>query len=257
MAFRKRSRNVRRRGRKIRKVSRKRTSKVVRAVRNMAETKLCSYQYFMTSFNAAIASSTDLLRVMPYIIQGTGQGDRIGNRISPVKIVVRGVVSAYLSEYQYAWQIGVRMFMFCDKVNPSGQIAINNYAILNNGGVSSNFSGAAMDYTTPHNTDQFKWLKDKRWVVFKPWGYTNTAVPSVTADMTSPGQNLVKYFTIVVLKKKMPKTLCYDATYSSNLPVNFNPKLALGYCDMLNFGADTVNTKVRMEYTSTLYYKDL
>jgi len=235
------------RGRKYRK-KRFRKSKAKRVIMRTAETKLCSYEYGVSGFNRGINSVGDVIDCIPALTQGTSQKQRIGNRVTPVKLVIRGYIAYDTGSIVYPSHLGVRLFCYSDRGNPSSSDAAVNYNLINEGGTSRTFTGSPIDFDCPHNNDQFRFYKDMRFRMFKPYGLTGSLVTA----MTDPGINLYKPFKIVI--KKFPRELRYDQAESLNYPVNFLPRMSLGFCD-LN-GGEPSGVEIKMTFISTLYYKD-
>jgi hypothetical protein len=152
--------------------------------------------------------------------------------------------------------IGARLFCFGDKTVSAYSNSIYNYNIIEEGdGTSGNWTGATIQYTAPHNTDQFKWYADKKFKILKPYGLTTVSGVSST-PITSMHSSLYHPFTITLTQKHLPAKFMYDQTDDTLYPTNFAPRLALGYCDLLNAAADVTSTQLNMQFTSTLYFKD-
>lgn len=237
-------------------------SYVNRLIRRNEETKMSTNQYGLTSFNSGINSSGDLITVLPQIAVGTGQNNRIGNKIRPIRLEITGYVvynANYLlgsTFYQDAHLLGARLFCFQDKTSRSYANGIYNYQLLNLGGSSSNFTGTALNFVAPHNNDQFKFFADKRMKILKPFGYVNNASPSTSTAITGMDNSLFHPFKIVITQKDLPAVLTYDQTDDLVYPTNFSPYIALGYAFLLNNQPDTTLTQLAMEFNATLYYKD-
>jgi hypothetical protein len=235
-------------------------SQLYRAIRRNVETKIASNQYTITAFNSGINSSGDLITVLPSILNGTGQADRIGHNIKPLKLVIKGYVvyrCDATASLQDAKVLGARLFCFQDKAKRSYGITSNyNYNLLDLGGTSTNFTGTPMNYVTPHNNDQFMMFADKRMKILKPWGYVSNSSVTQANAVASFNSSIFHPFTITLTQKHLPAQLKYDDSESSSYPVNFAPYLALGYCDLLNASPDTSVTQLAMEFCATLYYED-
>lgn len=250
-----------------RKFRAKKSSKVNAAVKQYVsrtlsrseETKFVSVQYSFSTFNSQILSPADLISIIPAIGQGTSQDARVGNTIRPVRMEITGFVTYYpaaTAGNQDARMLGARLFCFQDKANRSNANTDLNYNLLSLGGNSFNYTGTAMNWVTPHNNDQFQFFADRKMTILKPFGYTNNAIPSSTVAITGMDKSLFHPFKIVLTKKHLPAVFKYDQTDSSSYPCNFNPKLALGYSDLLNAAADIATTQLAMSFCCTLYYKD-
>jgi len=232
-------------------------------MRKEEETKKCSDIMGITSFNSGISSSGDFIDILPTILQGTAENNRIGSAIRPIKLVIRGYVSyvtnSFASGIVDARMLGVRLFCFSDKTQPcytTNLSAGSNYNILDQGGSSAAFTGTITNYLTPHNSDQFKFYADKSWVMLKPFGTTNNTTPSPTNAIPAWNSTVFRPFTITIKSSQMPATLKYDQAISVGAPVNFAPFLALGYTDLQNSLPDVVTQQIEMSYVATLYYKD-
>lgn len=266
MPFYRRRRNVNKRktGRKFpakksSKVSAPVKSYVNRLIRRNEETKFVSNSYTLTSFNAGIGVSADFLALLPPVTQGTAQSQRIGNKVRPTKLVIRGYVIYNAdagSAKQDARMIGGRLFCFQDKATRSYSNNVLNYHLLDNGGTSENFVGTPINWCTPHNSDQFTWYADKKMKFLKPFGYTNNTTPTTSNAITGMDSSLFHPFTITLTAKQLPAVLLYDQTDSVSYPTNFAPYLALGYCDFFNGSPDTTTTQLAMQFNATLYFKD-
>ena len=232
-----------------------------RAINRSLETKLATESYTLASFNGPISGNADFLTPLPSITIGTDQNNRIGHSIRPIKLVIRGYVafqSNSLAGQQNADAalLGVRLFCFRDRATSGYQNAVYNTQILNVGGVPSTYSGSPMSFLTPHNSDQFIFYTDKRMKICKPYGYTNNATPTTANAITGMDPSMYHPFTITLTQKQLPASLKYDALDSTGYPVNFAPYMALGYSDLLTQSIDSISTRVCMEWSSTLYFKD-
>lgn len=250
---------MRRRPKKVSNVPASIKSFVSRSIQRNEETKISTNQYGLTNFNSGINSSSDLITVLPVCVQGTGQNNRIGNKIRPIRLEITGYViyqSNALTSNQDARMIGARLFCFQDKTSKAYSNNIYNYQLLNLGGTSSNYTGTALNFVAPHNNDQFRFFADKKMKFLKPFGFTNNTTPSASNAITGMDSSMFHPFKIVLTQKQLPALLCYDATDDGNFPTNFSPYIALGYSDLLNYSADITSVQLAMEFNATMYYKD-
>lgn len=234
-------------------------SYINRTIKRSEETKHASVQYTWSRFNSQILSPADVITLMPQIIQTTTQDGRIGNTIKPIRMEINGYIvydTPQQANNQDARMIGARLFVYQDKSNRAVENAIFNYNILNLGGTSTTFTGTALNYITPHNNDQFIFYADRKYKLLKPYGYTNNTSPGSTTAITGMDSSLFHPFKIVLGPKQLPAVLKYDQTDNITYPTNFNPKLALGYCDLLAAAPDVTSTQIAMTFVTTLYYKD-
>lgn len=233
---------------------------VNRLIRRNEETKFASVQYTLTQFNSGINSVADLITILPPVVQGLTQKDRIGNSIRPVRLVITGYVvysALNFGALSDARMLGGRLFCFQDKSNRSYQnSSVQNFNLLDSGGNSNNFTGSAMNWVQPHNNDLFTFFADKKMKFLKPFGTTNNPVPSATTAITGMDNSLFHPFRIVLTQKQLPALFHYDQVDNLSYPTNFAPYLSLGYCDLLNSSPDTTTTQLSMQFNATLYYKD-
>lgn len=230
-----------------------------RAINRSIETKIVTATYSLTAFNSGISAAGDLITVLPGIVTGTNQNDRIGMSVKPTRLVIRGyIVYNTASSYNYvdAKLLGARLLCFQDKATRAYQNAISNYNLLETGGSGATFTGTPLNYLQPVNRDQFQIFADRRMKILKPFGYTNSSSPMFDTAMQSVDGSIFRPFTIVLTQKHMPAYLKFDHTDSPSYPVNFAPYLACGYCDLLNSTPDVTNTQLSITFTSTLYFKD-
>lgn len=235
-----------------------------RAIRRNEEVKVAINAYPITTFNSAIASSGDAIILLPPISRGTDQNQRIGSKIKPVKMIIRGFVTyntlngtAYQVE---AHMLGARLFVYSNKTTAAASNSIYDYTLLDNGGSGAAFSGAAIDFHAPHNKDTFKFYADKRMIINKPYGWTDQiaggGTGSSTNSITSYNSSMYHPFTVVLKAKDMPANLIFDEAESSTFPVNFNPLMSLGYCHILNTAPDTTVQLLAMQFVAELHYTD-
>lgn len=231
---------------------------VKQVVMRNQETKFASDQFTITGFNSSITAQSDCIKVLPTIVQGSAQSNRIGTHIKPLKLVVKGYVVYNTDALAGARMIGARLFCYSDRSISNYQVGTNsgnNLQLLDVGGVPIQYTGTPMNYISPHNTDLYKFYADKRMKILKPYGLTNTLSPSVSNELTSMDNSLFHPFSFTIPASKMPATLRYDETLSGN-PTNFAPYISIGYSDLLGFVPDTVVTQLEMTFCATLYYKD-
>lgn len=231
-------------------------SYISRTLSRNEETKFVSVDYTLSSFNSAINSSPDLIEIFPQITQGTGQANRVGNKIRPIRLEITGYVIYLADQRNDARMIGARLMCFQDKQIRCYSNTQLNYNLLNLGGTSSTYTGTAMNYITPVNKDNFTFFADKKMKIMKPYGLSNLATPGSTISISDMDSSLFQPFKIVLTQKHMPAVLQYDQAESTTYPVNFAPKLSLGYSDLLNFNPDSLVFQLAMTFCATLYYKD-
>lgn len=234
-------------------------SYVNKTIKRNEETKMSSVQYTLANFNSSIASTADLITLLPQVGVGVNQNNRIGNAIRPIKMVITGYVvynSPAVALNSDARLLGARLFCFQDKTTRSYANNIYNYNLLNLGGTSATFAGSPLDWCSPHNSETFIWYADKKMRIMKPYGYTNNTLPGSTNAITGMDNSLFHPFTITLTQKQLPAVLKYDQGDSLSYPTNFAPYIGLGYADLLNNSPDITTTQLAMTFNCTLYFKD-
>jgi len=230
-------------------------SMLYKVLNKTIETKFASVQYTYTTFNSAISNIADFLAILPAVQAGTGQNQRIGNSIHPVKLEIRGYITVDSNTlWITAQEILCRLMCFQQKdLRSFADLASGNFNLLNVGGGSGQYDGSLLRQCMPHNNDAYTFYKDLKHTFFKPYGLLNSSITPVS----SMNSSLVLPFHIVLTPKHMPSVFKYDSNVTgANYPDNFCPFLALGYCFGNNQTPDVTNTQLGMSYVSTLYYKD-
>lgn len=236
-------------------------SYVTRALRSNVETKMATLTYTLTSFNGTITSVPDLITALPTVTQGVDTNQRIGQKVKPLKIVIRGYVIYNTDDIAGtglldARMLGGRLFLYQSKGNKNFNNSIYESNLLDIGSSTKQFTGTAMDWITPTNKNLFTFYKDKKFIVQKPYGTTNDSSPAHSTTINCMNKSLYTPFVFTLTQKQLPAFFNYDDSLNLSYPVNFNPNLSLGYCDLLNKTADTVTSQLQMEFISTLYYED-
>lgn len=212
------------------------------------ETKIAIYNSNVTAFNQQANSSGDCLRLIPQVSSGTGQGQRISNKLKMTSLHIRGVLTFTLGQTSNAnIRIGVRMIIlrakrFIDWQQTQSDFA-SSYTRLLEGSVNG-LNGDLSNYNSPCNRDYFTIVKDKRYTMSLSLG-------------TSPQQvaQSVKSFRFKVPYSK--KTLTYDENYSSTDPVDYPYVMILSYTKLDGSLPDTAaTTYLTCQYTTALRYKD-
>lgn len=234
------------------------TKPVARAVQRIVsrnlETKYITTGVENAVFHNSAIGPADQYRVLPNIAAGVSEFQRVGDRIRPKSLTVKGQVSMYtptpnnkpimvrililqLKAARYwpnavnVWNSGASNVLL--KINDDVTAAEN---IPYNGDYNSNF--------LPVNREAFDVLGER---FIKLDGHKDGSVESVT-----PGA-LARTFNIPI--KKCPKVLKYTGQ-AAVAPENFAPFMAVGYAYMDGTGADTISTNIVVSAQSHLYFTD-
>lgn len=228
--------------RRVRKAKASKKLATVGLVKKMiarnAETKFIGLNH-SAQYNNRINTSADAFPLLPPLVQGTGDNQRIGNRITPKGLLV--TVNIYLNDSaQTPAQTVILPRILClkDKIcNSTPDLNVDFTHLLDWGQGEHAFGGTLADYRAPINRDAFTVLKD-----------IHTALCMGTAEMNNMYIRTYKFWI------KCPKVLEYNDNQS--YPTNFAPFICQGFA----LGNGAVPTDgylgVVMDHTSTLYYED-
>lgn len=214
--------------------------KVKQMLKGDVETKLIG-EIATSNYNQYISTPGDLAPLLPSLAQGTTDNTRVGNKVNPSGILVTMTLSMNADSARPGDVILPRIMVLSQKDN------LDMGSLISNGGAQSYlldggfgvhpFAGAQYDYRCPINTAQFTVHKDIK---------TELSLGSV--ETNGIYQKTYKFWV------KCPKTLLYND--SQNYPRNFAPFFYASYAQANGQIGTTLETKLRVDWTSTLYYKD-
>lgn len=214
-----------------------------------------------TSFNSLISTSADVLQLIPSIGQGVDNGQRIGNKIKPLYLDVRGHIEIGSIPYTTFdivasagsilpnCRLAVRLIICESKQYKSSADASASYTnwlpqLLQNGISEIGFGGNTKDIYLPINKDAVNVYYDKVIYLSIPMTFT-------TAGVAVPMSNSVKFFRKNI---KLRKQLVY--TDVRDQPTNSSISMLCGYAHIDGSIPDTVTTAIKLSYVSTLHYED-
>lgn len=230
-----------------------------------AETKQAYVEPTSAAFNTQSSNNfdvtpnitqTNMYQLCPEITLGTTMSNRIGNKINPKGLYVKGHVygdwldiTANNESFQ---TIYVRIMAVSDKQNPVDSLAYNAFSnskdvLLQKGATATNF--LFNDQTSlyrPINTDRFNVYFNK---VIKLCSYS----ANVGTANVDQAQGL-RRFSFKIPMKEIWK---YDDTNSR--PTNISmPVLLIGYCpaDNRNITLGATTNFLRCTYYTDFYYQD-
>jgi hypothetical protein len=194
-----------------------------------------------TGFNSASS-------IIPVIYQGTGQNQRIGNKIRPVSFYVRGHILALpvntTTNTQSNMPFYVRVVFWRQTANLTG---LSNIQILDDGITAggNDFEGTLDDLMVPFNRDRYT-IGGSRLYKLQPIATTTTNTENIISKYP-----VSQFFKI---KVPLPKVLEYNDTALD--PSNARWYMSVG---IVNFDSTTlVNTQIRCQVTAqgVLKYRD-
>lgn len=182
---------------------------------------------------------------LPPVTVGTGEDERIGDRLKPKALVVKLHVAVNSALAGVGFKpVKVRVHVVKHKKFTSqAQLALNmpvdGLLLLDEGdGNIGPYDGTIENSQYSLNTDL--------WTAVKTLNFT------IAKDNTAPTTgSAFREFTIRI---PCPKTLVYTA--GALLPENFCPAMAVGYCYVDGSGPDIVNTPIMVYARSYFTYTD-
>lgn len=249
-AQRKYARVKRRMLRKKYKTKRYGSSRLARRVRSivngMEETKkkTSTFQY---SYNSGIGSGSEMTCILPSISQSVADSGRLGQKIQPMYLVVKGIMS-YNTGGANNLPIHPQMFCLIDKTQRNSNLGFSSAAFLDNSGTNVTYDGTWATSKLAVNTEDFRVVKRKTFRLALNFGPGSTST-----SLTEPNTLAWREFSFTINLRKYVKYFDYDS--SGNQPNNFNLAIGFGYHRFDNT-VDVVATPLNVMFQNTLYYKD-
>lgn len=225
-----------------------------RVISRRAEDKVCGAPVEADVLHNSAIGSADCEPVIMQIPQGVDSNKRVGDRISPRSLKVKGVISVSSDAAPLALNkdVYVRVLLLAQKDVKAGAAvlsgAIDSQALLRAGyggtGDAIPFSGDTSDLCQPINTNLFRVYMDKQFKL------------DVSNLATGPSAPLSKEWSYTFTKKQLPASLYFDEG-NGDWPNNFSPFLAIGYAYADGTAPDTVGTRIISNCISHLYFEDL
>lgn len=167
------------------------------------------------------------------IPQGTGQGNRIGNQIRTRKAVVRGIINPTVYDGTTNTQpmpTQIRMLIFKDKFNKTGQPAAVALDLFNTGSTSVGPQNDLVDMILDVNTDRYTVYADRVLKVGNA-NYGGSGSLAIWQSMTNNDFSFNASFSVDITKF-LPSVVTYNdsasAPMSDNLWMIFLPVQATG-----------------------------
>lgn len=233
---------------------------VKRIVKASSETKLVTTLVENNVPHNSAIGALDYYRVIPQITQGPAEYQRVGDKVQPVSLVVRGTCAI---DRQYSTDnkpLMVRILILQLKstkqwasVGSAFAPASQRLLKMNDEGGTENiqFQGSPNDLYYPVNRDLFTVLGE-RFIKLDKLPPSGASLGN-SAEV-APINTIARSFNIKV--RGVPKQLLYSQG-TDNLPTNFAPFMSVGYCYLDGTGPDVVNTNIIMNAQAHLHFKDL
>lgn len=240
--------------------------KVQQVIKSMAEDKTAYHsldESSLVTFNSAINNTAEILQIVPSIAEGTGENQRVGDRIKPTSLTIQGyirfnpiITGAIPAGSAGVCQVGVRMFIVSLKSKSNlteVQSSITPFnQLLKKGGTNVGFTGLISDLFAPVNTDLFVCHHSKVFYLTQTYNNYATQVGYWETDISKQ----LKFFKHTLKVKS--KTLNYDDGTSSSLqPTNYAPVMLLGYSYLNAQTPDVVAANCGLFYSTQMTYEDM
>jgi len=221
--------------------------------------------------NTTISSNvTDILQLIPDVGQGINDWQRIGQRINPVSLTVKGAIRialGYLGQTAPLAVKNVSVYIYVlQHVSLKSYTDLrlnNNFAQLldTHDGTTTQFNGEALSPHLPVNTENYRLLARKK-VTLK---YAGSAGVSPVAGNYSIANAHTWYSNYKFnLTKHLPKRLIYPEAAAAALPpsaldqpTNSSIFMCMGYVSDLNTVPADVNSNIEQTYVAQMKYKDM
>lgn len=228
-----------------------------------AETKFVSLQEDH-SFNSVISAASECYPVIPRVTIGTGDYQRIGDKIRGKYLIIKGHVQwdyTQLTQHSttaYLPPSTLRVMILSQnnvKVGGDVQTRVDVAHLLKDNvgtGTARGYSGSMYDNLAPINKDLFKVHMDKKvklnWI---NWSMSNTGGGG-QSESQAVGNDRTKYFYCRI---KLNRNLKFDDG-NGDYPNSFAPFMCVGAVSDDGNGAFSLQTPYRVSMLSTLYFTD-
>lgn len=225
----------------------------------VAQASTAPHNQFITS------NQFDILRLLPFVYQGTTDSERIGESIRPIKLDVHGTLQIdYANRLTpevpteiYA-VVYVLEHVFIKQY--TSLFSQNNFAQLLSDGQNNNqaFEGDYISSTMPVSKQYYKLLKKK--VIPLRYAGSEGAV-TVGAYSIANAHQYRANFMFSLGEKGLPASLKYPENTGTviagqNDPTNSAIFMCVGFYNMNSFETTQNLNHLQAQYTTALYYKD-
>lgn len=232
-----------------------------RMIGRLNERKFVAGTSSTTQFNSTISTVTDLLQIIPPVARGTSSSTRIGNKITPRKLTVRGIVQCINTVDQVIPPVEAWVFLLRHKNKKKyANLDATDCNFLQDVTSNVNFDGTFYRAALPVDRVNFEVVAKRKFNLqaLSPTGLLApnlmTAASSVTV-LDNMGKSAQRF--TISFKPKGPFFYAEDNQDGIGGPDNQCYFLALGYNYLPGRSPDVVDTKVQMQYNTLFYYTDM
>ena len=223
---------------------------IQKVIHRDAETKTAYHQQNLTFFDNDI-DAVDILRILPNIIQGVDDNQRIGSKIKAMALSIRGHMLLQNIIAPGYTKVAVRLMVLqpkqCQNYTTITGTAFGTgwtSTLLEKGGVSVAYTGSISDLYANIDTDSSSVYYDKVHYISQPQVITNVGVTDT--------RQTVSFFNI---KVKLNKSLLFNDSLDGVQPQNCSPVLLMGYT-YLDGTLPGAVTNVAIAFDSYVTYQD-
>jgi len=224
---------------------------VNRTIARNAENKQIGWTTELNVQHNSGITSGDCVPLVQQIRTGATAQNRIGDRVKPKSLRVKGVLSFNADDCSTSQNIYARVLILAQKNIKTGAAVaaggVDTSRLLKtsiDGLPESAFAGNTIDLTTPVNTELFRVYMDK-------------TVKFAVSVVTGGGREAMPMYSARWAKtfKALPASLTYDQG-NGDWANNFAPFLAIGYAYSDGTAPDTITTKLISNVLSVFDYED-
>jgi len=233
--------------------------KAINRIVNSKYEKKFATEFANYSFNSSISNTggtsgfSEFYSLIPEIITGSDNGERVGDTIRPTHMMLNLYLTA--SDYASSFSGRARVFVLEDlNISDVTLHAVglpNADMLLDQGGLATTYNGGINQHMLPVNKERFRVLADRTVRLQKGTGEQGNLGNTYTGDNTSstPANS-------VQLKIRLPtKKVWKYETGAKLVPSNQAIWIAIGYVND-NGVADNTIQRVTAWWNSTVYYTD-
>lgn len=226
-------------------------TEVKRAIARDTENKQIGWAVELDTQHNSGITSADCYPLVQQISQGTTAQSRLGDRVKPKSLKVRGVLSFNPDDCTTSQNIYARVVILAQKnIKVGSSVAgggVDANRLLKPSLVAtpeSQFAGNTMDLNTPINTELFRVYMDK-------------TIKLTTSVVSGGGREAMPLYSARWSKiiKQLPASFTYDMG-NGDWANNFAPFVAVGYAYSDSTAPDTITTKLVHNVLSVLDYED-
>lgn len=195
-------------------------------------------------------TNADLVPIVPEIASGTDGSTRLGDRVKPLSLQVKGIVSVYENPDTRPFYVRVMMLAQKDvKVGSKIGTDTDPAHLLRTaipGASEIAFAGNRQELNYYVNDNKFKVYYDKQFLIS----------PVAGSGVLGGGNDAhLSQFKFSKKFKSLPAHLSFDEG-NGDWPNNFAPFFAIGYAYADGGAPDTVTTRINCEAYARLTYED-